>query len=102
MNSPSPDYMELSSYLQQAVTNAGQDTATSTEAQSLLTQLQPKIATAVAAATATGTVLVGATATATTTLTGTLPTTTPAGPIGPIIVTGTATLSPSPATTPKP
>ena len=101
MNSPSPDYMELSSYLQQAVTNAGQDTATSTEAQSLLTQLQPKIATAVAAATATGTVLVGATATATTTLTGTLPTTTPAGPIGPIIVTGTPTLS-IPATTPKP
>jgi hypothetical protein len=111
MNSPSPDYIEVSSDLQQAVSLAGTDTATSSEAQSLLTQLQPQIGTAVAAATATGPVASTETVTSTTTLTSTtVPLATspggaataspPGTPIGPVI--GTVPVSPSPATTPKP
>ena len=115
VNSPSPNYLEAATSLQRAIDLGGQGSATASDAQALLTQIQPQVsaaatAAALATALATATPTSGAAITATTTLTstnvplatqsvtGTPTTLSTVEPVGPVLATAT----PTPRKTPAP
>jgi hypothetical protein len=100
INSTPPDYVKASTALQQAISLAGQGSAIATEAQQLLADNAPKIATAQGMPTATATVGIAITATVTLSTTSVPLTSVTAAPtgIGPVPIVPTSTTTSAPGT----